>query len=161
MDIQSFFEGTVVEKASDALVLSLTPTDALPPAEQQKKIDLICARNRMIGALKKCSKNSLQDKIQVVENFYDEIGGEEEQKTARLSLLSSARFIEGSILGSIIASAKPDRECSPKELAEKEKQKKTRNQIIEAAHKKASSPTVVYRLTKFLERLDASQKINS
>lgn len=162
MGIQAFFGNTIIETSSDSLILSLTPMSDLDSVKQKEKIDLICARNRILAALNEASlklsdisqRQFLQDKINIIEKFYDEIGGEVERTKAKLSFLSPTKLIEGSIPSTIIASLKPDSKCTKKELSEKEKQKNLRRQIIEASFEKAASEQVKSSLIRLLNELD-------
>lgn len=164
MGIQAIFGNTIVEKSSDMLILSLTPVSDLTHAKQKEKIDLICARNRILVALneecKKLSnssqKNLIEEKITIIKEFFREIGGEVENTTVKLSFYSPAKLVEGPIPSSIIASTKPDSQCSPKEKAEKEKQKELRDQIIEASFAKATSEKVRNHLTRLLIELGST-----
>lgn len=158
MCIQKLLGNTIVDKASDALILSLSPKNELPPAQQQDKIQLIYARNRVLNALNEATKKLpetdqkklLQEKIKLIKNFYYEIGGEIENASMALSLLSPAKLIEGPIPSSIIASTKPDDKCTPSELAKKQEDQKLRDAIISAAKQKAADQKISDHLNCFL-----------
>jgi hypothetical protein len=163
MGIQAFLGSTIIQKATDFFILSLTPMSDLDPVKQKEKIDLICSRNRILSALNEeiqkladiSQKKLLQDKIKIIVKFYEEIGGEVEGTTAKLSFLSPTKLVEGPIPSSIIASTKPDSKCSQKEILEKEKQKELRDQIIESTYEKTTTKIVSDRLTQLLDKLGA------
>jgi hypothetical protein len=158
MCIQKMLGNTIVAKASDAFILSLTPKNELPTEKQSDKMQLIYARNRVLDALNKASQNLtdkehaklLQEKIELIKNFYRNLGGEIEDTTAKLSLLSPTKLIEGPIPSAIIASTKPEEKCKDKELAQKKEDEELRNKIIDATFQKCPSQEITDNLNLFL-----------
>ncbi len=169
MNIQRLLGNTIVDKASDALVLALTPKKDLNPEKLQDKISLIQARNRVLNALNDASqkipdaaqKNLLQEKIRLVKEFFYEIGGDIENTTAKLSLLSPTKLIEGSIPSSIIASTKPNQQCSREEMAKKKEDEELRDKIIQAAFQKAVNKTTADNINLFLQIFNSCTRAES
>lgn len=148
-------------KASDAIILALTPTKTLSEIKQKEKIANIEARNRVLNELEKqCAKLSdkeraamLKEKIQCVRDFFDQVGNkDEERKISSLKIFHVLqKSIEGPIPSSILLSSKPNKECTEKEIFEKQKQKELRDEILKLSLEKAESSTkVLENLKEFL-----------
>lgn len=158
------FTDQIIERSSNALILSLTPTELLQPAEQAEKIGLIQARNRVLATLEKeCSKLSdmeqshmLRKKIKLIRDFFEKIGNkEEEQQICSLKIFNIIqKSIESPIPSAILLACKPDHECTEKNIIEKKKQKELGDSILKTTLKKTQScPQTKENLEKFLNLL--------
>jgi len=151
MTIQYLLGNTILHKASTALTLSLTP---ITNSNQKEKIELICMRNRIFEQLQKRNSPVLNDRVKTIQNFFNELGGDNEKEISPLSSFSLIqKAIESAIANSIIASLKPASQCSQSELKEKQTQEDLKNQILERAKEKAS-PLVRARIESLLGLLD-------
>lgn len=158
MGIQCVLNGTIIEQASEMLVLSLLPSGSLEPSRQKEKIQNIHARNRVLRALSQTTKKIdpktaelIQGKIEIVRKFFETIGGVDENEISELGFFNVLqKSIEGPIPASILLSLKPNEECTSKELREKQDQKELRDQIIQRALEKAKDHPEVVKLLKEL-----------
>ena len=160
MTIQYLLGNTIISKASNALILSLSTMEELSAKERKEKIELIYMRNRILQALEKSHCPVIHAQSVAIQSFFSEIGGEKEGMIAPLSSFNLVqKTIENSIVSSIIFSLKADDTCSEAELKEKESQQKLRNEIIQHA-KKHASPAVFARMEIFFATLEQPLNLN-
>ena len=149
--IKEYIENKIINKATQSIMIILTPQAALKtlPQEKQKailhkKARFVCMRQRIVGQLQTYINNSkdtlspahykelesINKKARLVfkavDFFRNENVYEQEYKIAN----SVETIIENEILKSLIADAKPNSECTAKELAQKKQRQERRSKII-------------------------------
>jgi hypothetical protein len=151
----------ITETASDMFILSVMPSESLSSEKRKEKISMIHSRNRVLSALyeeaSKIKDSSQQAKlltaIQIIQQFFIRIGGEEEKTISKLSFLNPYRLVEGRIPGSIIISTKPDHLCTKTELEQKEENRKLQHEIIVRAFEKSPNQTIRERIAECIKVL--------
>ncbi len=149
--ISEYIENKIVNAIADSIILAVTPPSHLSTRltevdyakALQKKARLIVLRNKVLKdlviALKDTHnfsvdhKNALQGQLRAAITFFSSIDRIRQQnpyeKEYSLSFLD--RYIANQIVSSCILLAKPDAECTSKELQEKKSKVTRRNKVIE------------------------------
>ncbi len=148
---QHYVENKIIDETVDALVLALTTNatlQRLPQEERErafrKKAKLINMRKRMLNrlinhvadttnGLSEAHRTLLQEDIELVKAIFTVVDlvrtqNPYEKEYAEASILDTA--IENTVMNSIILMSKPENECTPKELSQKQQKAVRRDKII-------------------------------
>jgi hypothetical protein len=147
MSIKAIFGDAIEREAAKMLILSLSP-------DNLERKYIIESRNRIMKALEAYSNqipggDQLIQKIFTIRNFFNQLGGKEENAVRYLAFYDPRNMTERAIVQAILLSEKPLDQCSEKEKREIEEQKKLRDKIIKIAQETAS-PEVLDRLAALM-----------
>jgi len=139
-----YLENKIINGTVEHIAVAVTPYTILTPeATVRKKAQLICARKRIMATLADTIKTGalspqhaaiVQKNVKTAEKIFKSIDLVRKKNPFEHEYLNATLFdkhMENSVIRSILLITKPDSECTPQELKEKQIRKARKAKIVD------------------------------